>query len=320
LKQFIFAPDKVFSTIWVRIYEFTKIIKPEENALVVNSSNRKPTISAVDPDSRSSCLSIKKDYEELYSSKQIRVRLEIIDSRHNTLIYEADFFNQILIPNVIFEGEPVSLPDTKKSILSTQNSNPYTIRCYLYAEDFSESLPKEIGWNIRVFSSDTLGFVKDSKKEDEEKALVESWEQGDPGRAEKAKKSRIKFLAQIKKQNGETLAKEEEEILTEPRERRKSMESGGATMIRNDEKNPTKKIMSKKTIVENRDTSNRGKSIKVMGEVKENILQKPLINLDKPLPKPEKHTSSYIKNFLNYSNQSRTIVFDNKVPQEESKC
>ena len=41
-----------------------------------------------------------------------------------------------------------------------------------------------------MFNSETLALVKDTDKEDREKALKTSWETADPGRAEKAAKSR----------------------------------------------------------------------------------------------------------------------------------
>lgn len=49
-------------------------------------------------------------------------------------------------------------------------------------------------WFLKVISSETLGFVKDTEKEDKEKAIQKSWEDNEPGRALKAKKSRSKFL------------------------------------------------------------------------------------------------------------------------------
>jgi hypothetical protein len=41
---------------------------------------------------------------------------------------------------------------------------------------------KGLGWVVRVISSDTLAIIKDTDKEDAEKALKESWERTDPGR------------------------------------------------------------------------------------------------------------------------------------------
>ena len=74
-------------------------------------------------------------------------------------------------------------------------------------------------WIIKMFNSETLALVKDTDKEDREKALKASWEAADPGRAEKAQRSRQRFLLQKKQRAGEELTEEELEILKEKRER-----------------------------------------------------------------------------------------------------
>ena len=61
-----------------------------------------------------------------------------------------------------------------------------------------------------------MAVVKDTEKEDSEKALKASWEQNEPGRADKAKRSRVKYLAHLKREKGEQLTEEEEEMLKEP--------------------------------------------------------------------------------------------------------
>lgn len=72
---------------------------------------------------------------------------------------------------------------------------------------------------MKVFSSETLAIIKDTDKEDREKALKASWEANEPGRAEKAKRSRQKFLLQEKLRKGEQLTEEEMAIVKEVRER-----------------------------------------------------------------------------------------------------
>jgi hypothetical protein len=56
---------------------------------------------------------------------------------------------------------------------------------------------------MKVFSSETLAVVKDTDKEDREKALKASWETNEAGRAEKAKRSRLKFVLQERLKKGE---------------------------------------------------------------------------------------------------------------------
>lgn len=54
----------------------------------------------------------------------------------------------------------------------------------------------DITWHFKIYSSETLAIIKDTDKEDKERALKASWEQAEPGRAEKAKRSRLKFIYQ----------------------------------------------------------------------------------------------------------------------------
>lgn len=51
---------------------------------------------------------------------------------------------------------------------------------------------------LKFYTSDTIALFKDTDKEDKEKALRTSWETAEPGRAEKAAKSRLRFIAQQK--------------------------------------------------------------------------------------------------------------------------
>ena len=83
-----------------------------------------------------------------------------------------------------------------------------------------------VSWCLKIFSSETLAIIKDTDKEDREKALKASWEANEPGRQEKAQKSRQRFLLQKKLAAGEELTEEEKELLKEKRERvkKKDME------------------------------------------------------------------------------------------------
>ena len=51
-----------------------------------------------------------------------------------------------------------------------------------------------ISWVMKLFTSETIAIIKDTDKEDREKALKASWEAAEPGRAEKAAKSRARYL------------------------------------------------------------------------------------------------------------------------------
>ena len=83
-------------------------------------------------------------------------------------------------------------------------------------------------WN----TSETIALIKDTDKEDREKALKSSWETAEPGRAEKAAKSRAKFLVQQKQARGEPLTHEETEILNEKRERIKKKDIEEAVPVK----------------------------------------------------------------------------------------
>jgi hypothetical protein len=49
-------------------------------------------------------------------------------------------------------------------------------------------------WLMKMFTSETVALIKDTDKEDREKALKVSWETNEAGRAEKATDSRKRFL------------------------------------------------------------------------------------------------------------------------------
>ena len=77
----------------------------------------------------------------------------------------------------------------------------------------------DISWYMKVFSSETLAIIKDTDKEDREKALKASWELNESGRQEKAKRSRQKFVLQERLRRGEQLTEEELSLVKEVRDR-----------------------------------------------------------------------------------------------------
>lgn len=153
---------------------------------------------------------------------------------------------------------------------------------------------------IRVTSSDTLCFVKDTSKEDSEKSLKESWEIMEAGRAEKAKKARKKYQLEVKFRSGNILTDDEDKILKEPRERKKT---------------------NINTVIEEPKKETKGKQVK-KEEKKKNVDPLPPIsdrfqlNFDKKVPLTESHSSVYIKDFLKYCFQTRTFVIER--PPERS--
>lgn len=80
-------------------------------------------------------------------------------------------------------------------------------------------------WNLTICSTDTIAVVRDTQKEDAERALVKSWEDKEVGRAENAKNNRELYALKQKKKNGEELTEEEIEKITAPRVNKKKHES-----------------------------------------------------------------------------------------------
>ena len=77
----------------------------------------------------------------------------------------------------------------------------------------------EVAWQMKIYSSETVAIIQDTDKEDREAALKKSWEEEEPGRAEKATLSRKKFLLKQKQKLGEELSEDELAILNEKRAR-----------------------------------------------------------------------------------------------------
>ena len=76
---------------------------------------------------------------------------------------------------------------------------------------------KNIHWQIRAYSSLPLSIIKDTEKEELEEKIIQSWEEKEPGRKEKALKSREKYLLQLKQAKGDKLTEEELAIVNAKR-------------------------------------------------------------------------------------------------------
>lgn len=69
----------------------------------------------------------------------------------------------------------------------------FDLREWPEAKDLNEHT-EFINWFLTIYATDTVAVVRDTTKEDREKAIKKSWEDTEPGRAERAKKSRMKHL------------------------------------------------------------------------------------------------------------------------------
>ena len=107
-------------------------------------------------------------------------------------------------------------------ILSTKNTNNnYYIQASFNLHEWPEAKDPEatanICWSLKVTSSESIAVVRDTYQEDKDRDIKRSWEEQDPGRAERAKKSRMRYLAEVKQKNGEKLTEEEQALISQPK-------------------------------------------------------------------------------------------------------
>ena len=219
------------------------------------------------------------------------------------LIFQKDFENQSLIRNLTLEPKAMNVKDNNAS--NQLISEAYSIKCVLDMEQCPSWIinPNEykgdIYWKISVFSTDTLTFLKNTIKEDKEKAVIESWEVNEPGRKVKAEKSRKKYFANIKYNNGEMLSPEEEELIPEKlnSNRKEIIESSSNMLVTN---------------IPPRVGGVQPPSIEEKKQEGEDILNK--------LPKIKNYQSLFMKNFYLYSNQSRIITKNRNAINSSERC
>ncbi len=139
--------------------------------------------------------------------------------------------------------------------------------------------------------------------------IKESRELSETGRADKAKMSRSKFLLQIRSDRGELLSSDEMQILKSERIRK--------TYWSNLEDNKENDIKDKK----GKDTKIKESPKKANLKKEEEVVILPKIDThrSRTLPKAQDHKSKFIKQFINYTFQNRTVVFNHNLRQEDSK-
>ena len=177
----------------------------------------------------------------------------------------------------------------------------------------SEDSEFEYFWCIRIFSTDNIGFMKDTSEEEAENLLKDSWEAREPGRAEKAKISRKKFLLQLKKQRGEILNTEEENLLNEMRNKTylTNINHEQIKQQENTGKKPTGAAGKNKQVedpLHNQQAANQAQLLKQSFYAR--------MNKTRIFPKPENHCSLFLKNFLSYVYRERTLISDNKIVKQ----
>lgn len=348
-KELIFGIDKTYATFSINI---TQIQRNQ----IATSMDTSESNSFVPSDRRISLKTNEIEVDKLQKTKYV---VEIYDSRNNSLIFKSDFYNSILIPNVVLNYDSPflsnlnisGLNDNKKTAKDNQKEinygKPFLLICYFHESEFPNCLnitkTNDLCWSFRTFGSDTLAFVKDTTKEDSERAMKESWEQKEPGRAEKAKRSRIRFLIQQKIENNLPVTEEEENFIREDKEKRLKTEitvinSNNANQKEENKNNRATNPADRKkrnSIVNLTSTGNKSQTTPTKGVIASTNIpteisehnkdamnlagKKSDINLNKPVFVAEKHIAAYIKNFLNYSSEKRTKILDSNLKEEESK-
>ena len=124
-----------------------------------------------------------------------RIILKILSGE--SVLYEAVGFNEITVPNFKFQS-------TKGTGREYSLLVEFDLRTWPEAVLKNEQTEK-ICWVAQVSAQDSLALVRDTKQEDKEKQTRKSWEDAEPGRAERAKKTRRRFLIELKKERGEAL-------------------------------------------------------------------------------------------------------------------
>lgn len=227
---------------------------------------------------------------------------EILDN--SKVIYAKKAWNQMNLSHFLFRASQ-GLPETSDNPDQELKHN-YVLQATFDLHQWPEakSLCEEtegISWVLKFFTSDTVALIKDTDKEDREKALKLGWETAEPGRAEKAAKSRQRYLLQQKQKAGEALTDEELAILSEKRERVRKKDLEEAVHAKG----------SKKAAAPAKADAKKG------GKVVEEKKQAPvlIVHEEEPavvLPEPSQHVNANIVAFLEHFKADRLIQISNK--------
>ncbi len=293
---------------------------------------------------------------------KLRMKIKVVKNGSDIILYEEEFFNRTCIHNILFNetseikndfiyenNSPLS-PNNKiqkKTNLSPvnihqQKENPtYKITCTidLNEEKVTKDIWENLDWSIKVFSNDILGISVDTGKEDAERSLKDNWENEEPGRSDRATKSRLRHLLMIKKRSGKLLTPDEEQFLKEERPRTVSSFSMMNKEFNNNHnrKDSNFKEKDKKNKNENSNTNkknnnnnnipgNRGsqESLPSISKIQQNEESQKREYLQEMENKPvivnqEKHKCKFIKKFLHYTEKERLVKKDHKKEEHKSK-
>ena len=329
---YLYPSEKITTTININLYHFINEIKDNN---INNTKSKKVENSNVYIESKS----LEKDCRiklELYKlTKEPSLNFSSNStpfsySNQGILIKKWDFYNEIIISNLNFEGEIIQ--DKKKKIDKKENKDEekqiyiYSLICYFdlseIDNEFINNNKNILGYTIRIFSSNYIGFIKDCSKIEHEKLIKEEWENKDSGRTLRASKSRKRYLLQQKQNNNEKLNEEEKKDLEEERKRRNANEIDNIGESENNNNNK-KNGLSKKNIDfkknkkedkkkkdENEDNINNNNKNNTNFPYFHNLLEKKSFSMNnifkKDIPNCKSH-SKYIINYYKYSRSNRTI-------------
>ena len=105
---------------------------------------------------------VKEEISEKEMSERRLVRLEIF--RGPQLLVSNEGYNQCVISNVTLK------PNTKEESLVYYLQATFDLRLWPDCKTLNEQTSK-IYWFLKVISSETIGIVRDTEKEDKEKAI-----------------------------------------------------------------------------------------------------------------------------------------------------
>jgi len=343
MKEQIYIPEYTNASFEIELKKRSKNYKPV--SLESNSGNYNPDMKTIYESVNEESSTIT-EFQKIKQS--IRLILEL--KKEDKQIFQKQFFSKIFISNIDFDytvnNNQINVPNEKEkdkkdtkdkaNLASTIITNvPYNLILKLDLSECPNELKSEIEdpefeyfWFIRIFSTENISFMKDTSKEEAESQLKEGWEAKQPGRAERAKLSRKKYLLHVKKQRGELLSPEEENLLNELKNR------VYITNLNNSATDSQKKAPdnAKKTTNVNAANNNSANSNSNKNAKQSNIITDPLadekaynqaqllkqsfyarMNKTRIFPKPENHCSLYLKNFLSYVYRDRTIESKNKM-------
>jgi hypothetical protein len=232
--------------------------------------------------------------EEVHFSLHVRMRkggLPLPGGKGKEVAPEEHLQSQHLILLEVWDGDElvVATKGLNQAIIPHLNlrtaSKELILLCKYDIDEWPEcktqsSELQDLNWVLRVVASDTVALVKDTRKEDREEAIRKSWEVAQPGRAEQAKQSRMRFLAAAKAAKGEEMTEAEKEMVKESwQERRKAKKEAEAV--------------------------GKGK-VKAKEDKKQKEVEKP-VSVEVEVPNPAEHVMIPIKEFLGHIQAERLI-------------